>query len=395
MAPFDELIADVRSRFSLGPKAEPLVQELLLLIKDHPDGLDGFLDQFRSAGFGGQVSSWLGGSEGTTLSGPHVEKALGRGVVAAIAGKLALAAGIAGDAIGYALPKLVGLLTPGGIIPKELPASIASPSGGALPRLPEALARPAATPAAQDRGAGNSAGPWAVPFLLLAAIGLLTHYGPGLLKDYYPSLYDKLAPKSEAPKLTESAPQPPPAAASPPAPAPAPAAPAPETPTPIPAPAPAAPAPQPAVPAEVKLDKATVSGAAAPAAGDEQTAAALAALKPGFTGADLVSILNKYVINFDAGSTAISESSKPVLRQAAALMKKLPPGAKVHIDGYTDAAGDPAANLLLSRHRAEAVRGLLIDAGVAPAELRAKGHGVAHAAGGDNRGDRRIEFSVK
>ncbi len=67
----------------------------------------------------------------------------------------------------------------------------------------------------------------------------------------------------------------------------------------------------------------------------------------------------------------------------------------MHIDGYADATGDPAANVVLSRHRAEAVRGLLMDAGVAPAELRAKGHGAAHAAAGDNRSDRRIEFSVQ
>jgi OOP family OmpA-OmpF porin len=397
MSLFDELVADVRFRFSLGPKSESLLQELLLLIKDHPDGLDGFLDQFRGAGFDGQVASWLGESNGTALSGLQVEKALGRGVVSAIAGKLALGAGIAGDATGYALPKLVGLLTPGGIVPKQLPASILDPSGAAPPRLSQALARPAATSAVQNHGAGNSAGPWAVPFLLLAAAGLLTYYGPRLLKDYYPDLYEKLAPKVEAPKieapkLAESAPQPAPTAASPPAPAPAP-----ETPAPAPAaaPAPPAPPPQPAAPTQLKPDSAAIGGEAAPAAGDEPTAAALAALKPGFTGADLVSILNRYVISFDTGSAAISDASKPILRQAAALIKKLPPGAKVHIDGYTDATGDPAANVVLSRRRAEAVRGLLIDAGVAPATLRAKGHGAAPASEGDSRGDRRIEFSVK
>ncbi len=382
MSLFDELIADVRVRFSLGPKAEALLQELLLLIKDHPDGLGGFLDQFRSAGFVGQVASWLGGGEGAALSGPQVEKTLGRGVVAAIAAKLALPAGIAGDAIGYALPKLVGLLTPGGFVPKELPASIAGSTGGAPPRLPKALARPAATSAAQVYGAGNSAGPWAVPFFLLAAIGLLTFYGPGLLKDYDPGLYEKLTSRVEASKRAEAGPQPAPATA------PAPAAPA-------PVPAPAAPPPQSAAPAQLKPDSGVLNGAAAPVTEEGQTAAALARLKPGFTGAELVAILNKYAIHFEAGGATISESSKPILRQAAALIKKLPRGARVHIDGYADPVGDPAANLLLARHRAEVVRGLLADAGVAPAELKAKGHSAVHAAAGDDRGGRRIEFSVK
>ena len=384
MALFDELIADVRVRFSLGPKAEALLQELLLLIRDHPDGLDGFLDQFRSAGFKGQVASWLGGGEGAALSGLQVEKTLGRGVVAAIAAKLALPAGVAGDAIGYALPKLVGRLAPGGIIPKELPASIATPSSGALARLPEALARPAA----QNCGAANSAGPWAVPFFLLAALGLATFYGPGLLKNYEPALYEKLAPGAEAPKHAEAAPQPAPAAASAPVPVPAPAAPAPAAPV-------ATPPPQSAAPEQPKPESAAISSAPAPATAEEQTAAALAGLKPGFTAAELLAILNKYAIHFDAGGATISESSKPILRQAAVLIKKLPPGAKVHIDGYADPAGDAVADLLLPRHRADAVRDVLIGAGAPPAELRARGHGAVHAAAGDDGGGRRIVFSVK
>jgi len=376
MALFDELIADVRARFSLGPKAEALLQELLLLINDHPEGLDGFLDQFRNAGFEGQVASWLSGSEGAALSGLQVEKTLGRGVVGAIAAKLVLPAGIAGDAIGYALPKLVRLLAPGGVIPKELPASIAAPSSSAPARLPEALARPAAP----NRGATNSAGHWAVPFFLLVALGLATFYGPGLLKNYEPALYEKLAPPVEAPKHAEAAP--PPSVA--PAPAPAASAPAPV------APAPTAPAPE-----QPKAESAATSSTSAPATAEERTAAALAGLKPGFTAAELVAILNKYAIHFDAGGATISESSKPILRQAAALIKQLPPGAKVQIDGYADPAADAVADLLLPRHRAEAVRTLLIEAGDPPAELRAKGHGAAHAAAGDEGGGRTIVFSVK
>ncbi len=393
MALFDELIADVRARFSLGPKAEALLQELLLLINDHPEGLDGFLDQFRNAGFEGQVASWLSGSEGAALSGLQVEKTLGRGVVGAIAAKLVLPAGIAGDAIGYALPKLVRLLAPGGVIPKELPASIAAPSSGAPARLPEALARPAARSSETE----SSAGPWAVPFFLLAALGLATFYGPGLLKNYEPVLYEKLAPSAEAPEHAEAAPQPAPpapaptAVASAPAPAPvppAPAAPAPSAPI-------ATPAPQSAAPEQPKPDGAATSSAPAPATAEEQAAAALAGLKPGFTAAELVAILNKYPIHFEAGRATISESGKSILRQAAVRIKQLPPGAKVQIDGYADPAGDAVADLLLPRHRADAVRDTLIAAGAPPAELRAKGHGAAHAPAGGEGGGRGVVFSVK
>jgi outer membrane protein OmpA-like peptidoglycan-associated protein/uncharacterized protein YidB (DUF937 family) len=467
MALFDELIANIGSRFSLGPNTEALLKELIRLIRDHSDGLAGFLDQLKNAGFGAQVASWLGESAGAPLSGNEVEQALGGGLVAAIAGKLGLGKGTVADAIGYMLPRLVGLLTPGGTIPKALPAAATAFLGAAPARLPDVLARPVAP--APNPASKSSAGLWAVPFLLLAGLGLLTYFLPRLHRE----------PAAEAPKAADAAP------------------------TAVPEPAPAAPVkapqPAPASPAQLKLDRAngllTYSGSldsaesreailallksrfgpdhikgdlsvdpnvappawlanlkpaldlfrsaswhtvfdgsslkiGAPAAdsdrivaalkslfgsaltisadhpapaaaatnapaAEDPTAAALAGLKPGFTGADLVAILNRYIINFDTGSATIADASKPVLRQAAALIKKLPAGAKVHIDGYTDASGDAAANVILSRHRAEAVRTLLIDAGVAPAMLKAKGHGAAHATEGDNRGDRRIEFSVK
>lgn len=502
MALFDELIADIAARFDLGEKAGPLLRQLAGLIQDHPDGIGGFLNQFKNAGFGQQAASWLGDGKAAALSGPQVEQALGAGVVAAIGGKLGLTAGATGDAIGYALPKLVGLLTPGGTIPKALPASLTGFLSAAPPRLPAALAKPAAYAPREPRPK-SSAGLWPVPLLLLIGVAALTYYYPRLYNEYYPLYKDQypilalvlppatLAP--EAPKAEASAP----AAAPAPAGAPSPVAAAPKS-APAAAPPaaapPVAPAPAPTVPAQLNLTKANgvvtyagsvdsaashdeivdllkmqfgaehikgdisvdpkiaapvwlaslksaleffktpswhvafdgaalevgaatgadkivaglktlygdavaVSGPAkakgAQEAADEQTSAALAALKPGFSGADLVAILNKYVINFDTGSATISDASKPILQQAAGLIKQLPHDAKVHIDGYTDATGDPAANILLSRHRAEAVRDLLIDAGVPATELRARGHGAAHTGEGENRSDRRIEFSVK
>ena len=264
MALFDELIADLGSRFGFGEKAEALLKELVGLIKDHPDGLAGFLNQFKTAGYGEQVASWVGDSDGAPLSSAQVEKTLGHGVVAAIARKLALDTGAAGEAIGYALPKLVGVLTPDGIVPKALPASITgllSPP----PRLPEALARPAVTYPARDSKRDNSAGPWAVPFFLLVAVALLTYYYPTLYNNYYPLLIKALAPAAEAPKVAETAPAP----AAAPAAEPAPPAPVAATPEATPAasapaatapavPAPVVPAPvlAPAAPAQLRLDRA-------------------------------------------------------------------------------------------------------------------------------------------
>jgi hypothetical protein len=56
-------------------------------------------------------------------------------------------------------------------------------------------------------------------------------------------------------------------------------------------------------------------------------------------------------------------------------MKQLPAGTTVRISGHTDSIGTQAANMRLSQRRANAVRQVLVDAGVNPAMLSAKGYG--------------------
>ncbi len=81
MATFDELIQEIGSQYSLGPKASPLVQETLGLISGQPGGIDGFLDRFKAAGFATEVASWSGGTEVVPLSGQEVEVTLGSGPI--------------------------------------------------------------------------------------------------------------------------------------------------------------------------------------------------------------------------------------------------------------------------------------------------------------------------
>jgi outer membrane protein OmpA-like peptidoglycan-associated protein len=136
-------------------------------------------------------------------------------------------------------------------------------------------------------------------------------------------------------------------------------------------------------------------GATASVTETTQIATVLSGLKPGFSGTDLTAILNQYAINFATGSAEIPEVSKPLLLQGASLIKQLPATTLLHIDGYTDSTGDPAANVVLSQQRADAVRELLINAGVPAAMLIAKGYGSANSTQGSNRFDRRIEFTVQ
>ena len=90
-------------------------------------------------------------------------------------------------------------------------------------------------------------------------------------------------------------------------------------------------------------------------------------------------------------------------------MKQLPAGTVVRISGYTHNVGNPTANKELSQRRANAVRQVLVDAGVNPAMLSAKGYGSTKSSAGETgtmegrsnsamedrrRNDRRVEFSI-
>jgi OmpA-OmpF porin, OOP family len=150
---------------------------------------------------------------------------------------------------------------------------------------------------------------------------------------------------------------------------------------------------------------ATLAGSAA-----TKTAAASSALKSGFSGKYPVGAPNPPALHlpniyFAANSAGVPSSSKALLRQAAGLMKQLPAGTVVRISGYTHNAGTPIANTELSQRRANAVRQVLLDAGVNPAMLSAKGYGSSESLANNNgrsngrmksrrRNDRRVEFSI-
>ncbi|MGH6934765.1 MAG: OmpA family protein, partial [Methylocella sp.] len=151
--------------------------------------------------------------------------------------------------------------------------------------------------------------------------------------------------------------------------------------------------------------------AALAGSGATKTATAQVAPGPGVSGEHPGGASNQPALHlpdiyFASKSADVPSSSEARLRQAAGLIKQLPAGTEIQISGYTDANGNPAANMKLSQRRADAVRQVLVDAGVNPAMLSAKGYGETLA---DNetterrsnvrkksrpREDRRVEFRV-
>jgi hypothetical protein len=120
---------------------------------------------FKTAGLGNLASSWLGRADNPPLSTHQVEQVLGSSFINNLAGKLGIGGSLAGSALAYVVPKLIGLLTPGGTVPSGIPSSVA----GFLNQraAPAAVAR---TVVEEREGFPK----WLIPALIgLALLGLL------------------------------------------------------------------------------------------------------------------------------------------------------------------------------------------------------------------------------
>ncbi len=110
----------------------------------------------------------------------------------------------------------------------------------------------------------------------------------------------------------------------------------------------------------------------------------------------VAAILASRTIRFAENRAAIDPASGELLNEVAAALRPCA-GSVIAIIGHTDASGDDAANLTLSRQRALAVRDALGARGIDLAGLRAKGVGAQQPVEGLTAADpanRRIEFTV-
>lgn len=127
-----------------------------------------------------------------------------------------------------------------------------------------------------------------------------------------------------------------------------------------------------------------------------QAMAEAAAQAPLHCQHDVEAVLEVRSIRFAEASAAIDPASRELLDEVAAALRPCV-GSIIAITGHTDGMGDQAANLALSRQRADAVRNALAGRGIPEDGLRATGVGSAKPLAGlepTDPANRRIEFSV-
>ena len=103
-------------------------------------------------------------------------------------------------------------------------------------------------------------------------------------------------------------------------------------------------------------------------------------------------------VNFDFAKADIRADARPILDEAARLLKE-DPSVRIAVEGYTDSIGSEAYNLQLSIRRAEAVRDYLVSQGIASDRMTDKGFGKADPVASNETADgraqnRRVELRV-
>ncbi|MET0287151.1 MAG: OmpA family protein [Polyangiales bacterium] len=104
-------------------------------------------------------------------------------------------------------------------------------------------------------------------------------------------------------------------------------------------------------------------------------------------------------LEFGMKSSVVTPASRAVLDQVYAALDANPQIKRVRIEGHTDNVGPALANTTLSQQRADSVMKYLVNKGIDPSRLEAKGWGderplVRNETPADRQSNRRVEFHI-
>ena len=356
---WDSIVNELASRFALGEQAAPLLRQTLAYASraDH-GGVEGFISKFDAAGLGSIARSWLGGVDKVlSISPAQLETVLGHkgGLISQLSSSTGLARQLVTPALAYALPALLGALTPDGKIPSVLPAAATAFLAGTGAGVLGAIAAPAT--AAAPLGVGEQMARW-IPWLVLVllALGVLgwCSHKP------QPAPTDSVSFNSSLP---------------------------------------AAPAGADSAASAAVAGAAPSASSASSAASSAEPATATATTAPLGAGvlAEMQNDKPMLKVYFDVSRAQVAPEFAKVAVDVLAYAKDHP-NAKLQISGFNDPTGNAVQNAKLAKQRAEAVRAALQAQGLAADRMvlaKPVDAAVAAAAGANNAELRRVEVHVQ
>ena len=113
-------IDDMKNK-AMGGVAEqnPTIGAALEMLKNHPGGLSGLVQQFHDKGLGDVVTSWVGTGQNLSITAEQIQTVLSNEHVTAFAEKAGISPEVASAKIAELLPSIVDKLTPNGQVPEQ------------------------------------------------------------------------------------------------------------------------------------------------------------------------------------------------------------------------------------------------------------------------------------
>lgn len=103
----------------LGGSSNPMADQVLQMINNHPGGLQGLLQSFHDKGLGDIVSSWVGTGQNQPISEEQIQHVLGSEQLKQLAAAAGVSTGTANSSLAQFLPMLIDKLTPNGQVPQQ------------------------------------------------------------------------------------------------------------------------------------------------------------------------------------------------------------------------------------------------------------------------------------
>jgi len=103
----------------MGGSSNPLAQQLLQMINNHPGGLAGLIQTFHQKGLGDVVNSWVSTGQNQPISPEQVHNALGSDTVQQLASNAGVSPETATSSLSQLLPMFIDKLTHNGQLPQQ------------------------------------------------------------------------------------------------------------------------------------------------------------------------------------------------------------------------------------------------------------------------------------